>query len=366
MLLVLETRRTQQRKPTNRMIYDSDANRPKPTLICLTPVKNEAWILERFLAAASLWADHIVIADQGSVDGSRDIAQRFPKVTLIDNPSSAYDEGARQRLLIDAARTLPIRSGGDGRRLFLALDADEFLSANWLESIEWRSLLDAVPGTILGFKMANVLPDLKTAWLPSGEHPLGFVDDGSIHTGSKVHSDRVPTPQNAPELVLRDIKVLHYQYVTWARMKSEQRWYQCWARVHRSHKDPITVYRQAHIMDAIPPDQIKPLKAEWLEEYERQGIDLKRFEPEPYYHWDIETLALLVKHGAKTFRKLNIWDVDWMRIAEAAGKKVSPAAVRDPRTPSEKKVHNWLAATQPRRMDAKVRLMQKALRLRGW
>ncbi|MDR1737564.1 MAG: hypothetical protein LBR66_01915 [Candidatus Symbiothrix sp.] len=27
----------------------------KPAIICLTPVKNEAWILDRFLTAASLW-----------------------------------------------------------------------------------------------------------------------------------------------------------------------------------------------------------------------------------------------------------------------------------------------------------------------
>ena len=35
-----------------------------PTVICLTPVRNESWILERFRPGASMWADHIVIADQ--------------------------------------------------------------------------------------------------------------------------------------------------------------------------------------------------------------------------------------------------------------------------------------------------------------
>jgi len=28
-----------------------------PTIICLTPVRNKAWILDRFLQATSLWAD---------------------------------------------------------------------------------------------------------------------------------------------------------------------------------------------------------------------------------------------------------------------------------------------------------------------
>jgi len=38
----------------------------QPLLICMTPVRNEAWILHAFLKATSLWADHIIIADQNS------------------------------------------------------------------------------------------------------------------------------------------------------------------------------------------------------------------------------------------------------------------------------------------------------------
>ena len=56
-----------------------------PKIICLTPVLNEAWILDRFLKCASLWADHIIIADQGSTDGSVEIAKRYEKVIFIDN-----------------------------------------------------------------------------------------------------------------------------------------------------------------------------------------------------------------------------------------------------------------------------------------
>ena len=45
----------------------------RPLLVVLTPVRNEAWVLHAFLKATSLWADHIIIADQMSTDGSRDI-----------------------------------------------------------------------------------------------------------------------------------------------------------------------------------------------------------------------------------------------------------------------------------------------------
>src|SRR5260370_16728571 len=95
------------------------AGETRPVVVCLTPVKDEAWILERFLTCASLWADHILIADQGSSDDSREIAARFPKVTLIENPSPEVDEPAPQRLPIPPPPRLP------RPRLPLPLDAHE-------------------------------------------------------------------------------------------------------------------------------------------------------------------------------------------------------------------------------------------------
>lgn len=105
-------------------------------------------------------ADYIVIADQQSTDGSREVARRFEKVVLVDNPHEAYDEGARQRLLIDSARQLPV----SGKRILIALDADEMFSANWMESPEWQQLLAAPPGTVLYFRWANIGPDVACAW----------------------------------------------------------------------------------------------------------------------------------------------------------------------------------------------------------
>jgi len=77
----------------------------RPIIICLTPVKNESWILEKFLKCASLWADHIIVADQNSQDNSREIAAKFPKVHIINNPSQ-FHEGERQALLLREARKI--------------------------------------------------------------------------------------------------------------------------------------------------------------------------------------------------------------------------------------------------------------------
>jgi glycosyltransferase involved in cell wall biosynthesis len=340
-----------------------NADSQKPTIICLTPVRNEAWILERFLASASLWADHIVLADQCSDDGSREIALRFPKVTLIDNNSPQYDEGARQRLLLNEARKIP------GRRLLFALDADEALTANWTQSDEWVDAWGAPEGAAIFMDWANIYPGFEQCWIPPYPIPYGFMDDGAEHDGERIHSTRLPQPQGCQRIIWKATKLLHFQYINWERMKSKQRWYQAWERLNFPSKRPITIYRQYHHMDARDPREMHPVQKEWLEGYERQGIDWKALQEEskaPYYWWDEEIVTMLLEHGTRKFRKIDLWDVDWEEKARAMGREVAPGLLADPRSAFEKRVHRWLAATQGRRNDRKVRLVQRALRLFGW
>ena len=331
-----------------------------PVLVCLTPVKDEAWILARFLACAETWADHIVIADQGSTDGSVEIAEAHPKVTLVHNRSEAYDEGARQRLLIETARRIPAA----GPRVLLALDADEFLSANWRQSEEWDRLRTAEPGTNLAFHWMNVAPGCETGWPSSEPIPFGFVDDGSPHRGEAIHSRRIPTPSGAPQVVCEDLVVLHYQYTDWERMRSKQRWYQCWERLRHPDKRPVTLYRQYHHMDAAI-QAATPLRPDWLAGYEAAGIDMRSVASASHYWWDEELLDLFADHGTEPFRRLNVWDVDWNALSRRVG-KMANGALRDPRSAWERGVHRWLAYTQPSASRLPVRVVQRALRAFGW
>lgn len=326
-------------------------------MICLTPVKNEAWILDRFLSCASLWADHIIVADQGSKDDSVAIARRYPKVTLIENPSRSYDEGARQRLLLEAARRIP------GQRILIALDADEVLTANWSDGPEWRAVRLAKPGTVIRFQWANLRPDLQTCWLPPQRLPLGFADDGSEHGGSMIHSDRLPIPADAPSLVLREIKVLHYQYTDWPRMESKQRWYQCWEQL-RQPRRAAQIYRQYHFMHAIPATQVRPVRPEWFKGYQQQGIDLTSISREDSYLWDRLVLEMIKQHGSATFRRINIWDVDWKLKAKQTG--VDGDGIHDPRSWLDRAVLHWLRKTQEQYTRPLNRLLQWLLRFVGW
>src|SRR5690242_20974179 len=92
---------------STRHVDLSPGRTARPQIICVTPARNEAWIVERFLRAAELWADHVILADQHSTDQTVAIARQFDKVRVVTNPSGEYDEGKRQELLLAAAREFP-------------------------------------------------------------------------------------------------------------------------------------------------------------------------------------------------------------------------------------------------------------------
>ncbi|HTQ32003.1 MAG TPA: glycosyltransferase family 2 protein [Opitutaceae bacterium] len=331
---------------------------PRPTLICLTPVRNEAWILDRFLQCASTWADHIIIADQQSDDGSREIAGRHPKVRLVENAGAGLDEKSRQELLIAEARKIP------GPRILLALDADEMLSANFTASPEWALLLAASPGTSLWFERADLYPFHESIAVYHSPWLFGCVDDGRPHAGRFIHSPRVPVDEHGPKLHFAEIKVLHYQYTDWARMKSKHRLYEIIETLKDPRRSAISIYRQYHHMD--PPNPWKmPVPRAWFEGYERQGIDMTSTKIDGRYGYDRQALQEMEKHGPRRFARQAVWEVDWTELARAHG-FASPERFSDPRTRFEKWFHRWLADSQPRPFTFKNKVINKLLRWTGW
>jgi len=330
------------------------------TVFALTPVLNEAWILDAYLACASTWADHIIIADQGSDDSSREIASTYPKVVLVGNNASEYDEGGRQRLLIETARSIPV----EGRRILIALDSDEFLTANRASSPEWQAVLNADPGTVVWFDWVNVAPGGERFWQDPGKVPFGFVDDGRPHVGERIHSRRIPTPPDAPALHLDEVKVLHYQCIDWPRMRSKQRWYQAWERLNHPGKRPITLFRQYHHMDAGVA-RAQPMPREWTEGYEREGHAMPAGGTSPPYRWDHDVLDLLQRHGTEPFRRLDVWDIDWTAL-NGRLPRATDNDLRDPRSDLERRVLRWLARTQAASGTLPVRAVQRVLQFAGW
>jgi len=346
----------------------------QPQVICLTPIRNEAWILERFLRCASLWADRIIIADQGSDDGSQEIARRFPKVQLIENPAREFNEPERQQLLIAAAREIP------GNKLLIALDADEFLTANCLASSEWQLMLRAVPGTVINFQMVNILPNRKTYYLYPTEFSFGYMDDGTPHEGYPVHSPRLPRPDDQARISLRQIKAIHFATMDAPRLRSKLRWYQCWEFLNnrgtingRWDGSAAALYRDYHREFHVASRLVQPLPDEWVAPYGPDFLGLPELE---FYRWDAEVLRMMIAHGTSAFRKLAIWDVDWESMYRRVHGSDAPVKLRDPRSWTDRLVHRWLERTQPAYSHGgqalhwshrlRHRVLRRCLTLCGW
>lgn len=273
----------------------------------LTPVKNEEWILKRFLSVTSQIADHIIIADQKSTDKSIDICKGFSKVHVIQNNSNDYDEAYRQQLLLDTARKLY----GTGH-ILLALDADEIMAANALLTQDWQKMLEAEPGTVLHFEKPTFVNDFNNVIRYKNGWPLGYIDDGAEHSPDKIHSDRLPNPENATQLFLRNIKVLHYVLLREQAQKSKQRMYAMIENIHNTkslrHRRNLYYYKKNYITEG---DDFGPVNTDWIKGWQDKGIDMTSIPKEEIFWYDYECLRLFNKYGSKRFWLEDIWNVNW-------------------------------------------------------
>jgi glycosyltransferase involved in cell wall biosynthesis len=292
-------------------------------VVVVTPVRNEAWILERFLSVTSRFADHIIIADQRSTDDSRAICGRYPKVRVIDNPTDEFNERERQLLLLRHARALV-----PAPRVILALDADEILAANALDTPSWRAMLDARPGTIVCFERVDLYGTPDQCMRHDRLTPLGYVDDGVEHAPRDMHSVRVPIPDYARRLLLDDIAVLHYSALRPRALAAKLRWYSVIENVRgtcpRVFKRRL---RYAMHVDFTGAGRVERSPVEWFRGWEDAGIDMRSVAQEKYHWYDFEVLRLFDEHGARKFWLDDIWDFDWEACREhAKGLNISGVA----------------------------------------
>jgi len=317
-------------------------------------------VIDIHLKAASQWANHIIVADQLSDDGTRETVRRYPKACLVDNNGKGSNTGERYRIVLEAARAIP------GRKILLAIDSDELLSANWVDGEEWEKLLSLPEGTAIYGRWANILPDFKS-WFAMGEaFVIGYVDDGQIsHCPGRSHVPRFAIPPGAPKFVLRDIRVLHLQYTDQARSASKNRAYQVQEWVAAPER-PVRLFRRFNPIPGIAPRHVHPVLAEWVDGFARQGIDWRAIHIDGAYRWDPLVLDELMSRGASFFRKLDIWDVEWQKIANQYGINTTGHDLRDPRSTFEHAVHAFLRRTQTVKGSPIIRMTQQLLRLWGW
>lgn len=323
----------------------------------MTPVRNEAWVLRAYLESTSRWADYIVIADQMSTDGSRDIikeyaqknasTQGWAQIVMIDNDNPEFNESERQSMLINKARE--IAAGRD--TLLWGLDADEVLAANAFDTKDWQRILNSKPGDVFWFRWAQLCPNQREYW-QSTSYPWLFHDDGKEPHGNYVrnmHSMRIPYPIEEKQMYyVRDFYVLHFAYLNVHRVMSKSRFYQFvdWEMNHRS---PISLSR-SYRASTVLPTSVRPITKEML--YTQFDI-LKMVDAEvARCYMDEYIVERLPRHEAKELRRLDIWDEDFCKTYGLA----------DPRTVWNRLVHHYLQLTLKKRERLLVRLMDKLLK----
>jgi glycosyltransferase involved in cell wall biosynthesis len=284
-----------------------------PKIVVITPVKNEAWILRRFLSVTSRFADRIIIADQNSDDNSAEICKNYEKVTLIPNKSERFNEAQRQTMLIQAARRLVTES-----KIILALDADEILAADAVGSVGWQAMLKARPGTVLYFETPDLFVTPYYCLRHDAPRPLGYVDDGAEHVPEKIHSTRVPAPKHAARLYVEDVKVLHYAYCRIDAQRSKDRFYSVVENsMHDGIKDivglPLLTRRREYgqKVNYAHLGKSEPALPGWFDKWESEGIDMRTVPLQKYYWYDLEVLKYFKKYGEKRFWLEDIWSFDW-------------------------------------------------------
>lgn len=324
-----------------------------PIHIVMTPVRNEAWVLRAFLESTSRWADYIIIADQMSTDGSREIASSYPKVILIDNKNPDFNEPERQSMLIAKARE--VAAGRD--TLLWGLDADEILAANFRETEDWKHIVNSVPGDVFWFKWAEICPNQQEYWIsPSTYYPWLFHDDGKEPHGNYVrnmHSMRIPYPIEEKQLhYVDDFRVLHLAYLNPFRTRAKRRFY-CFVDWEMNHWPPIALARS--YAQTKKDDSVVQLRDTMLYSEAKDGFDIfslvdilgKRC------WFDDYVVERLSRHPIKQLRRLPIWDKEFCDAYQ----------LKDERSLIDKAVHKYAYITRYKSGCLFIRAIDKVLKI---
>lgn len=290
----------------------SEMNRP--LLVVVSIVRNEAWVLDAFLSAASLWADMIIIADQMSTDGSREIYKRYPKVHVIDNDMPNMHQAVSRRLVLNEARRI---LNGNTNAVLFALDADEILEGDFMHSEAWDKIIHSRPNDCFEWSWMNLSPGDATRYnVPTPYYWAVHVSE-QVWEGQfpdiNIHEWRLPFPSPYDnEIVLNNFYSLHYGQYNIKRGKNKSRFYQVNSLEDEERYNFVNIYRQYHSVDKteafiVPEDAYAYYKQNGLDILSMLNLE------DDGAHYTKEIKSYFAKNGIAKYAMLDIWDVEWCK-----------------------------------------------------
>ena len=325
----------------------------KAKLICLTPVRNEAWVLHAFLQATSLWADYIIIADQNSTDGSREIVLSYPKVILVDNPIANMHQSRTRQILFDEANKI------DGDKIIFTLDADEILSGNFLQSNGWKRILESKQGEIFAFRWINLYNSLVR-----GVHLDTFMEWACNYGGNvagryqdaHIHEMRLPIPENESWITIDDIWFLHFSHLVKMRQINKDIFYQVSTVYAEPNKSIVSLHRMYHHKSEINLELIDD--GMWTY-YKQTGIDFTKLIDlnDVGLYYVNEITRMMSEKDVEFFAGLDIWKSEDLKGYDD---------FKDPRGLLMRLIHLYLNATSKYKAYFSVRAVDKLLKNLGF
>lgn len=282
-------------------------------IIVLTPVKNESWILEKFLTATSVFADIIIIADQNSTDGSVEIAKKFDKVVLIKISDDEYNEDFRQKLLILKARELV-----PGKKILIALDADELFAGDSLNSPDWEIVATSSLGTTFTCERIDLLNPVNRCLRAYKFFKFAFIDDGKPHNGTPVNSPRLPFDPDGKIVNLSHIKIIHFARVREEIYFDKRRFYTMMENISGliPLKSRIGEYSK-RVQICTEKWRSEVSHSEWIDVWQNEhGLNLTYFKQVANSQFKIKCIQLFQKYGEHRFYLDDIWDINWNNVIE--------------------------------------------------
>lgn len=327
----------------------------KPLLICMTATRNYGWVTSAFLKANSLWADYIIIADQHSTDGTREMALQNPKVILLDNDNLEYSETTRSKMLIDRAREIK----GDKILFFLAID--EVLSANYFETEDWRKILNSEKGDIFFFYWANLCSDKIHYWksLDDNGRPYFmarlFHDDDITpynNEGLDMHTHCIPYPQDDTNHVfyVDNFRILHFAEFNQKWNIAKQRFYQ-FVDFDKNKRNITSLSRMYKRSDL--GKEYEEIPDNWIYKKELNGFDLfSEVDTNEQPFLDQYVLKLIQEKGIEHYKRLDVWDKSFL----------NRFGIIDPRPIWIKIIHFYFHLTYNHSNNFFIRLIDKILK----